>query len=287
MTYLVLSILFSVVTVSFFKLFERFGVQVFPAIVVNYFSCVLMGTFFGSHAVALTAFWQEPWFWLATILGVLFISIFYAIGQTSQRMGISVSMVAAKLSVVIPVSASVFLYNEPLTWIKLMGILLSLVAVVCISIKDGGKANHAQVWLLPIIVFVGSGLIDSLLNHANMQYIPPANEGSIITIVFLSAGFWGMLALAIGTLVGKAPTITRKDVIWGAALGVPNYFSMFFLLVTLSHFNEAALIFPINNIGIAGVSTLVSYMFFVERLSKLNLLGLGLAIVAILILSFS
>lgn len=285
MIYLLLSIALSVITVSFFKLFERYGVNTFPAIVANYFSCVAMGNLLNTEAVLFTPFWSEPWILLAMVLGLLFISIFYAIGKTSQQMGISVSMVAAKLSVVIPVAAAILLYNESLTWLKVVGFILSLVAVVCISIKENASANNNRMWILPFIVFAGSGLIDTLLNHANMKYIPPANEGSIISMVFFFAAVLGILVLLTGKVTGSDVRVSSKDVLWGLALGIPNYGSMYFLLVTLNHFNKAAYIFPVNNIGIAGVSTIVSYLAFSDRISKLNLLGLVLAVVAIVVLS--
>jgi drug/metabolite transporter (DMT)-like permease len=285
MIYLLLSIALSVITVSFFKLFERFGVNTFPAIVANYFSCVAMGNLLNPEAVLFTSFWNEPWIVLSAILGLLFISIFYAIGKTSQQMGISVSMVAAKLSVVIPVAAAILLYSESITWYKILGFVLSLIAVVCISIKDTTSASNGRMWLLPIIVFAGSGLIDTLLNHVNMLYIPPANEGNIISMVFFFAAVLGTTVLILKKILGTGMPISSKDVLWGLALGIPNYGSMYFLLVTLNHFNEAAYIFPVNNIGIASISTIVSYVAFSDRISKLNLLGLLLAVVAIIVLS--
>lgn len=285
MIYLLLSIALSVITVSFFKLFERYGVSTFPAIVANYFSCVVMGNLLNSEAVLLTPFWNEPWMLLSITLGLLFISIFYAIGKTSQQMGISVSMVAAKLSVVIPVAAAILLYSELLTWLKMVGFALSLVAVVCISVKENSLVNNKRMWMLPFVVFVGSGLIDTLLNHANMKFIPPANEGSIISMVFFFAAILGLLAIIISKFTASPIRITSKDMIWGLALGIPNYGSIYFLLVTLNHFNEAAYIFPVNNIGIAGVSTIVSFIAFKDHISKLNLIGLVLALIAIVVLS--
>jgi uncharacterized membrane protein len=61
---------------------------------------------------------------------------------------------------------------------------------------------------------------------------------------------------------------------------------MYFLLKTIGHYQEASFIFPINNIAIAGLSTLVSYRVFKENLTKHNIVGLLLAFVSILILSF-
>ncbi|MFN9581160.1 MAG: EamA/RhaT family transporter, partial [Bacteroidota bacterium] len=132
MIYLLLSIVFSVITVSFFKLFEKYGVHTISAIVLNYISCVRLGNISGEYAVSLSPFYNEPWFLDTLVLGALFISIFMSIGLTAQKLGVSVSMLAAKLSVVVPVCVAFFLYDETITPLKLTGILLSMVAVYLI-----------------------------------------------------------------------------------------------------------------------------------------------------------
>lgn len=287
MIYLILSILFSVITVSFFKLFEKYRVHTFSAIVLNYSSCVILGNVTGEHAVSLTPFYNEPWFLYTLILGALFISIFMCIGLTAQKLGVSVSMLAAKLSVVVPVVVAFFMYDESVTALKLTGIVLSLAAVYLISKKDDVMHVHPLYILLPVAVFAGSGMIDTLLKHVEKTYIPPADATSIVTTVFLMAALWGSAAWMFMKLSGNAFPLSKKEVMWGLALGLPNYFSMYFLVRTLSHFSEASRIFPINNIGIAAATTLVGVLVFREKISRLNFAGILLAVIAILLISFT
>ncbi len=286
MMYLLLSIFFSVVSVSFFKLFDRYQVKTFPAIAVNYLACFALGNLLAKHPVMFMEWWNEPWIIYAAILGILFISIFYAIGKTSQIMGISVSMVAAKLSVVIPVFIAVFFLDEHINFIKIAGVVLSLIAVVLISL---GKEAHQdkKLWILPLLVFFGSGCIDALLNHIEVHFIPPADAGMVITTVFGMAGIIRMVVLGFNTIRNThSPILHLREVVWGIALGITNYFSMYFLLKTIGYYQEASFIFPLNNIAIAGLSTLVSFLAFKEKLSLVNILGLLLAFISILLLSF-
>lgn len=287
MIYLILSILFSVITVSFFKLFEKYRIHTFSAIVLNYISCVILGNITGEHAVSLTPFYNEPWFLYTLILGALFISIFMCIGLTAQKLGVSVSMLAAKLSVVVPVAVAFFMYDESVTALKLTGIVLSLAAVYLISKKDEVMHVHPLYILLPVAVFAGSGMIDTLLKHVEKTYIPPADATSIVTTVFLMAALWGSTAWMFMKLSGNALPLSKKEVMWGLAMGLPNYFSMYFLVRTLSHFSEASRIFPINNIGIATATTLVGVLVFREKISRLNFAGILLAVIAILLISFT
>lgn len=281
MIHLLLSILLSVLTVSFFKLFERYGVNTFQAIMANYLTCIVVGNLLSPTTIILQPFWTEPWFGFTVVLGFVFISVFYAIGLTSQRMGVSVSMVAAKLSVVIPVTLAVLLHNEAMHYLKMVGVLLSLVAVYLISAKEETSQQSAGrwIWLLPVYVFVGSGIIDSTLNLMQRRFIPPAFAGDMVSTIFLFAFVFGIIVLLV-----RRESLQLKSIPWGIALGIPNYFCMYFLVRTLEQF-EASFIFPINNIGIVICSTLVSMFFFKERLSGKNWIGFTLAIVSILLIS--
>lgn len=287
MIYLLLSILTSVIVVAFFKLFDKYNVNTFEAIVINYLTCATMGNLVADTPGITTTFWQEEWFKYTLILGFLFISVFYSIAQTAQKIGVSISMVAAKLSVAIPVVVALFIHNESLNAFKIAGILLSLVSVFFISKSEQGTSNQQKnLWHLPLYVFIGSGLIDTLLNHINKTYIPPFDTNHILSFVFLTAFVLGG-SLLVFQLINKKQKPDLKSVWWGIALGIPNYMCMYFLLKTLGAFTEASMVLPVNNIGIVMVSTLAGVFIFKEHLNTFNKLGLALAIVSIIILSFS
>ena len=158
MIYLLLSIFFSAFTVSFFKIFEIKKVHTFQAIIVNYLTCSIIGSFFAETKLWQAGLWQADWLLYAAILGCLFIAIFYCIALTAQKISVSTSMVAAKLSVVVPVLMAFFLYHETLNGLKIFGILVSLMAVFFISRKSkSDPAELAHFWYLPLLVFMGSG----------------------------------------------------------------------------------------------------------------------------------
>lgn len=284
MTYLVLSIIFSTLTVSFFKVFEYKKVDTFQAIVFNYLGCTIIGNILGNGTIFSLPFYTKPWFGFSVFLGFLFVSIFYAIAKTAQTISVAASMVAAKLSVVLPVIFAVFLYHETLEIVQIIGMVLSFFAVFFISNSNGESSNSKNL-LLPIIVFLGSGAIDTLLNYVEQSFIPAFEAAHIITTVFFMAFLVGASFLLIQIAQGKT-RFTWTNALWGLALGLPNYFSMYYLLKTLEVYQGSS-IFPVNNIGIVATSTLAAYVFFREALSRLKLIGLGLAIVAIILMSLS
>ncbi len=287
MIFLLLSILASTITVSYFKVFEKLGVHTLTGIVFNYLACAILGNFVGvSDAVFSTPFWSMDWFPYTVFLGFMFITIFFAIGKTAQQMGVSVSMVSAKLSVVVPILFAVIMYGENVKYLQSFGILLSLIAVYFISKKDQSeKSEHKNLWILPLIVFVGSGIIDTTLKIIQTHFIPAHSEAHIITMAFTMAFVFGIFVLLYDVNKNKLK-ITLKNVFWGFMLGIPNYFSMYFLLKTLSAFHSSsAIVFPVNNIGVLAASSLVSILFFKEKMNKFNWYGLSLSVISIILIS--
>lgn len=287
MIFLILSIIASTITVSFFKIFERVGVNTLQGIIFNYITCAVLGNLITNETPVITTdFYNQPWFPYTLLLGFLFISIFFAIGETSQKMGVSVSMVSAKLSVVVPIVFALLFFSESLTVFQIAGIVMSLLAVYFISQKhNDGSTKTKNIWILPAIVFIGSGIIDTTLNLIQKRFIPAVSEAYVITTVFSIAFVLGALFLTY-LVVFKNEKVAFKNVYWGIFLGIPNYFSMLFLVKTLSYFpNASATIFPINNIGIVAASTLVSVLFFKEKLNTKNIIGLTLSLIAIALIS--
>lgn len=261
------------------------------AILFNYLTCGILGNLLsGSDAVILTDFWNRGWFPYTLLIGVFFISIFFAIGETAQKLGVSVSMVAAKLSVVIPILFAVIWYDETLGFVQIAGILISLTAVYLISRKEGHAEKHGKLaYVLPLVVFLGSGVIDTSFNYITKNWNADNADSHFgaytVTTAFSFAFVIGTLVMVYLLATGKQ-TLQVKNILWGIALGLPNYFSMFFLVKTLSHFSSgSAIIFPINNIGIVALSALVSVYFFAEKMSKQNLAGLALAALAIILIA--
>jgi uncharacterized membrane protein len=64
------------------------------------------------------------------------------------------------------------------------------------------------------------------------------------------------------------------------------YFSIWCLIKVLKQYQEnSSAIFPIVNIGIVLFSTMMAFFVFKEKLSKLNWIGIVVAVVAIVLLS--
>lgn len=282
---LALSILSSSLIFIAFKLFGLLKIRTLNAIIVNYITACLVGLLLYQGELEPHRWVEAPWAWGPPVMGILFISVFNLMALTSQRAGVSVASVATKMSLVIPVLLGVALYGDRLSPVQLLGVLLALAAVYLAS-QRGEKISlgHREL-LLPILVFLGSGLIDAGIKFFEQGYLDEKEIPLFSSMVFGCAALTGLAFVGIKSL--KGPLAFRsRDVLGGVLLGVPNYFSIFFLIRALrwEAFNSAST-FTLNNVGIVLFSTLLGILLFRERLSGKNWAGVALAIIGILLVA--
>tara|TARA_R110002074_G_scaffold104295_1_gene225182 strand:+ start:13233 stop:14105 length:873 start_codon:yes stop_codon:yes gene_type:complete len=285
---LLLSILASTTILVVFKLFERFKINNFQAIVVNYVVAGTFGFLLQGDTEKMATLYQFSWFYYALALGSFFISIFFLMALTTQRSGLSVVSVATKMSVVIPIIFGLLYYKESLGILKGIGILLALFAVYLASIKNKhGLTIQKKNLIFPLLVFLGSGIIDTGIKFIEEGFVAPEDVAIFSSTLFYAAGSIGLLALLVQKLKGTLKFET-KSILGGIALGIPNFFSLYFLVGALrSDIMESSGIFTVNNIGIVTLSTFVAILLFKEKLILKNWLGIILALVSIGLIALS
>ncbi len=290
---LVLSILCSTAIALVFKSFNRFTkVDLFHAIVINYWVCAILGTAVLGEMPITTHTFSEPWFPNAVLLGCFFIGTFYIIGKTISIFGVAVSSVTQRMSLIAPVLFAFLYYNETLTWIKGIGIVLALTAVVLTNIKSKKeeieiKEKNKLLWLLPVILFSASALVEVVLQSVQRNYFD-ANNGNQLPFTILLFGTAASIGLVvyIFNVVRTRKTMTFHSVLGGIALGVPNLGSIYFLLKVLGEM-EGSVVFPINNVAVLVLVGIVAFFAFKEKLTMVNIVGILLAILSILLIGLA
>ena len=295
MIFLIGSILLSSFLTIAFKCCTKLSINTFQAIVFNYMVCAITGMVVSGYIPSVTYNVAQPWFKWSLIMGAGFILTFYGIALTVQKSGLAVASVASKLSLVIPFLFSLFLYNEDASFLKLAGILLALVAVVLTlypeknidaTSKGVSLKVRLQKILLPLFVFVGTGLLDTLIKFVEQGYIPVGDNDTYLINTFSVAFVIGFILLLIQLGLKKLP-FNPKAILAGIIIGIPNYFSIWCLIKVLKEYGGiSSVIFPVNNMGIVLFSALVAFIFFKEKLSWFNWTGIVLAVIAILMIAF-
>ncbi len=289
MVYLLGSIVLTSWLTLSFKIIERIKVGRLQAIVFNYIFCVLTGCLVNGHVPAYSENLNKEWFPWACIMGTIFISLFNIIAFAAQRIGVAVTSVANKLSLVVPFIFSIYLYNEHATWLKVVGICIALLAVIltCLPAQaDQKQTSHKWLYILPILLFFGSGLLDTMIKYVEHSFLNAANVNDYLITAFTMAAILGIVTWGF-LFVLRKEKFNWRGVISGAAIGIPNYFSIWCLMEVLKQYaNNSSAIIPINNMGIVLFSALIAWLVFKEKLSIINWVGIILSLGAIALIAY-
>jgi drug/metabolite transporter (DMT)-like permease len=283
MIHLALSIIASTLIFVIFKLFANYNINTLQAIVVNYFVACTCGIIGYENSIELSQIPKYNWFYFTLGLGALFIIVFNLMAITTQRSGLSVVSVATKMAVVIPIAFGLWYYQEPLGIYKGMGIILALLAVYLASVKNMNNSSiRGKNLVFPILVFFGSGIIDTSLNFLQNNFIEDKNLIPLFSAtIFATAGVIGVCVLTLQYRRGSVK-LEAKNIIGGIVLGIPNYFSIYLLVKALrSDLFDSSGVFTVNNVAIVILSTLLGILLFKEKISLKNWIGIGLAIISI------
>jgi uncharacterized membrane protein len=187
--------------------------------------------------------------------------------------------------------------NKEFTTLNYIGLFIALAALAFGAIQTSTKkitndnkqpesAASVLLWLLPVLTFLGSGTNNTLINFLSSTYFGPGQTTVFMIIACCGAVFVGTVLLIYKIVIGHEK-LELRSVLGGFILGVPNFLSLYFLLLALSSFgNSAAFVFPIYNILSMLVSSLAAWLIYKERLNNLNRLGLALAVAAIVLISY-
>ncbi|MEA3445236.1 MAG: DMT family transporter, partial [Bacteroidota bacterium] len=231
---------------------------------------------------------HSNWFFLAMIIGLMFIGMFFLIGYSAQKAGISVTTVSTKISVVVPILFSIFYDpNDKINMVKALGIGLALIALFLSVYKKRTEKVNRKFIFLPVILFVGMGTIDSIVKFAQHDYINHSNLPAFTAFTFACSLVSGIIILIVLRYPIK-DFLSIKAWVIGILLGMANFGSMYFLVLALENsiFSGSA-VFGINNIGIVGFSVLIALLFFKERLKPINWIGIFISMIAIWVLAMA
>ncbi len=277
MIWLLGSVLCSSGILLLFRSFTDAQVHTRHAIMINYLTAASTGYLIYRP----TELWfAEPWFLPSALMGVFFYMIFRVMAKTAQENGVAVSVVFSKMSVVIPVMVGLTILNESLNWLKVVGILVGIAAVVLTAQGDTRKG----LWIWPLILFLGSGGIEASLKLFQVKLLGEGQTPLFISTVFSFA----FLTAASHHITTTERKVSGRSALGGLILGMINFGSIYFLLKALDLPGwESSFVFPINNFAIVLCSAVLAMLLFRETPKLRVWTGLGLASFSIWLLYLS
>jgi len=277
--YIGLSVVFSLSIAHLLKIVRKKEMPIVPVLVVNYFTASLI-SFAQSDAYEVLKDVEQTTYFFAIGTGCLFIINFFLYSYSLYKNGVGVSIAAMRLSLVFPVLISLFIYNEYLELSNYVGIALVFLSLLLLIPFAKSKSRLTFSATLLLIFFL-NGLVDVLLKVYDRELAAALPKELFLFLIFISSALIGVSYL----IIKKALKFDRHIVFYGILIGIVNLYSSFFLLLALENLS-GAMVFSATNLLNVFFGTLLGVFYWKDHLKPNQYWGLGLAIIAILLLIF-
>lgn len=279
MLFFIFAIVSAVAILVLFRYFKKYQIDNVFAIGISYFVSALLALAFSFDSIQVQKIITQHSL-IAVILGISFFFGFIILSLSTQKSGISVTSVAANISVIIPVLIAIVFYQEQISIKHILGLLLAIPAIYLFFKTDKKTVFQLSLIIFPIFLFFISGFNNSLMRHAERL---GANDNAILFIgLIFTVSF--ITAIVHAVLKKQKPKITHKNISAGTILGILNFTSTYFFLKSLGVFSSA-LFFPIYNLSFIILSSFIGVILFRERIKTVNFIGLVMVIAVVVLLS--
>jgi drug/metabolite transporter (DMT)-like permease len=291
MIILLLLILCNVILAIIFKAFSEHGVDNLNAIITNYFICVVVASLIVGHFIIPMDVFDVKWFGYSVALSLCFIIGFNLMAYSFQKAGVALTVIVSKMSLILPVVFAVVLYNEKLPVLKTLGILSAIAAIVLVNLPGSSQSDQKikisrEILMLPILVWFLSGLIEIILYYVQIESYVTDDSMTFVATSFGIAGILGSFYSGYRAFNSQIYP-TSKDLIGGVILGVPNFLTIYLLLYLLEKGWQGTVLFPINNVSILLLTTLVGVVLYREKVNVMKGIGLALSVIAIVFIGMN
>lgn len=287
MEYLAMAVGCSVAVSVLLKLLRRQNLDIRQTIAAGYPVAVLLTLLLLKPDIQGVKNLGSAW-GVIVALGILLPSVFVMLGRAISTAGMIKADAAQRLSLVIPIMTAALLFGEVISPIRGLGLLIGLIALAALVIKAPSKTDlnaisdsplpqkplikaHSTLWLMG--VFVGYGVIDVLFKQV-------AKQGAAFPLTLFVSFSLAAVFLGLYLLLQKTQW-QPKALLFGLLLGALNVGNIYAYIRAHQVLSESpSIVFTGMNVGVIVVATIIGAAVFHERLSKLNILGLVLAVVS-------
>jgi drug/metabolite transporter (DMT)-like permease len=282
MIYLFFAVAASTLILVCFKLFERYKIDSFSSITINYIVGALFGFGYTGRNYTLTFSPVDDWMIMSLITGALLILGFVMFSISARKAGIALTAISSRMSVIIPVVIGLAVIGDKAGPVKIAGILLALIAFYLTLKKEKAIVLNVNVFIIPVSVFLLMGLNDSAVKITQYFFLPAGNEAAYVTYAasaFAVAFVFGIL-ISIYRFLKQNIKFKPVDLLAGVVLGLLNWYSLFYLLKGLE-LVQISVFIPLLNISVVILSSLTGYFIFSEKLRAINWVGIAVSVIAI------
>lgn len=211
------------------------------------------------------------------INGVLYLAGFVLLQHNIRTNGVVLSSTFQKLGLLVSMVVSVAFFGERPGIPQWLGFGLAVAAIVLMNFHPGeGKAGNA--FGLVALLLAGGGC--DAMSKVFEALGSPARSGHFLLVTFLTA----FLLCALWIALGKAGKPGKWEVVFGLAIGIPNFFSAKFLLGALQDM-AAVIVYPVYSVATILTVTVAGILFFREKLERRQWVALAMILPALAFLN--
>ena len=244
---------------------------------VNYLICSLLGALYAGFELFVP---QEGGFFLTVGLGGLsgafYLAGFVMLQQSIRKNGVVLSSVFMKLGLLVPIILSLVFFKEIPTAAQIGGFFIAIGAIILINLKKDADTARFSGGLIVLLLL--GGCCDSMSKV--FEFFGPAE----LSEQFLFYTFAAAFVLCAMMVIQKKERPGIREWVFGALIGLPNFFSAKFLLLALAKL-PAVVVYPSFSVATLLLITLTGVAVFREKLEKLQWIALGAIVVALALLN--
>ena len=160
--------------------------------------------------------------------------------------------------------------------LALPGFLLAVGAIVLINWRKDIRTAGIPLGLIGLLLLGGGSDAMAKVFEALGQ---PSHENRFLFFSFATA-----FLLCIALVIGKREAFTPRSLLFGALIGIPNFFSSKFLLGALSQL-RAVVVYPTFSVATILITTACGIVLFKEKLRRSQWIAMGGIIAALVLLN--
>lgn len=278
MLYLVLAIASSALLAVIMRVSERYSRNDMTMLAANYLMCALASVAYaGGVSMPADTTGMGLTVGVGLVNGALYLAGFVLLKWNITRSGVVLPSTFMKLGVLVPTVAAMLIFGEQPRITQLIGVAVALGAILLIQ-GVGGKGEGSGGLGGLILLMLCGGTADTM-SKVYETWGNPALKNHFLLFTFLVA-----LMLCAALCILRRQKVTLMDALWGLLLGVPNYYSARFLLLSLEEVS-AVVAYPTFSVGTIVLVTLVGALIFREKLGRRKMAALGMVMAALALMN--
>ncbi len=225
---------------------------------------------------------------------VYFIAFFFVI-YAIKHVGAAATTVVSSLSLLLPIIVAAFIWAEVPNTAQSIGIACAVAALALIGVrrrptipKVGGSGMKLDAaartpWLIPVVLVMFFLLCGcSRMAQRTLHHV--TDDGRAQMPTFLLAAFTTASVPSLVLLIYRRKRIQLTELGMGVAMGTSNILQSHFILAALDT-SAGYFVFPVSSSGGMILTTLVATRLLQEKISRQTLIGICVAVAAMVLLN--